>query len=323
MLPLMEMLTQGANGQMVDQIARQYQLSRTQAQQAMEALLPAFSQGLKRNVSDPAGMMKLMAALSAGNHGQFHDNPAQAFSPQGLQEGNQILGELFGSKDLSRAVAANAAQVTGLSQSILKSLLPALAPMIMGGLFKQMTGNLSPAQTRPASAQASAGNPFGRIFEEMLKGGLGTGTGAGSSQTRDQTPGNPWGRILEEMTGGGRQQTAPQKPDNSNPWGRILEEMMGGGRPGAPAERAGPQGDNPLGRIFEEMMRGGGMAQQTGRPPEESYEPEPEPAQPRQRKGGFEDIFGEMFETGKTVQKDYQRNVESIFDEFLGGMRKR
>ena len=53
------------------------------------------------------------------------------------------------------------------------------------------------------------------------------------------------------------------------------------------------------------------------------YEPEPEPAQPRQRKGGFEDIFGEMFETGKTVQKDYQRNVESIFDEFLGGMRKR
>ena len=66
-------------------------------------------------------------------------------------------------------------------------------------------------------------------------------------------------------------------------------------------------------------MRGGGMAPQTDQQPTERYQPE----QARQRKGGLEDIFGDMFETGKSVQKDYQRNVESIFDDFLGGMQKR
>ena len=323
MLPLMEMLTQGTNGQLVEQIARQYQLSNAQAQQAMEALVPAFSQGLKRNAADPAGMLKFMAALSGGNHGQFHDNPAQAFTPQGLSEGNAILGELFGSKDLSRAVAANAAQATGLSQSILKSLLSALAPMIMGGLVKQMTGTLSPNQAKPAQSPSAGANPFGRIVEEMLKGGLGTGMGTGAG--RGQASANPWGKILEEMMGGGQastRQQAPvpqQKPDNSNPWGRILEEMMGGGRTSAPGNPSGTQSDSPLGKIFEEMMRGGGMAPQTDQQPTERYQPE----QARQRKGGLEDIFGDMFETGKSVQKDYQRNVESIFDDFLGGMQKR
>ncbi|MEZ5799931.1 MAG: hypothetical protein R3D29_05005 [Nitratireductor sp.] len=79
------------------------------------------------------------------------------------------------------------------------------------------------------------------------------------------------------------------------------------------------------------MMRGGGMAQQptqqskpqARQQPEERYQPEVAPGQARQRKGGLEDIFGDMFETGKSVQKDYQRNVESIFDDFLGGMQKR
>ena len=54
MLPLMEMLTQGTNGQLVEQIARQYQLSNAQAQQAMEALVPAFS-SFTINNGDGAG----------------------------------------------------------------------------------------------------------------------------------------------------------------------------------------------------------------------------------------------------------------------------
>ena len=51
MQPLYEMLAQ--NGQAVELMARQFNLSQQQAQLAMEALMPAFSQGLKRNASDP------------------------------------------------------------------------------------------------------------------------------------------------------------------------------------------------------------------------------------------------------------------------------
>ena len=53
MLPLFDMLTQAQNGNAIDQMAKQFNLSQKQAQDAMEALLPAFSQGLKRNTANP------------------------------------------------------------------------------------------------------------------------------------------------------------------------------------------------------------------------------------------------------------------------------
>ena len=44
--------------------------------------------------------------------------------------GNQILGHIFGSKDASREVAADASQKTGIDPSVLKKLLPIVAGMV-------------------------------------------------------------------------------------------------------------------------------------------------------------------------------------------------
>ena len=182
---LMEMLTESANGQVVDQIARQYGLSREQTVAAMEALLPAFSQGLKRNANDPLGFMQFLNALSSGQHAAYYSDPTRAFDPSGVAEGNAILGHLFGSKEVSRAVAAQAAQMTGISQSILKSLLPTLAPIILGGLFGQLDGAARRQEQEAGTGDAgSAGplGPLGQIFGQMMGGGA-----------------NPWGKMFEEM----------------------------------------------------------------------------------------------------------------------------
>ena len=56
MLPLFDMLANAQNGRGMELIARQFELNRQQMELAMEALLPAFSVGLKRNVSDPYGV---------------------------------------------------------------------------------------------------------------------------------------------------------------------------------------------------------------------------------------------------------------------------
>lgn len=297
---LMEMMMQGANGQMVDQMARQYDLSRDQTIAAMEALMPAFSQGLKRNASDPFGFLQFLDALSGGRHSSYYDNPAQAFGPSGLAEGNAILGHLFGSKEVSRAVAAQAAQMTGLSQSILKSMLSSLAPIILGGLFGQLSGAAGQRRRDEASPQPgdSPLGPLGDIFGQMTGGSA-----------------NPWGKMFEEMMGDTKpQRRRAEQSGTANPWGKMLEEMMGGAKAG---DRTGaPAGDNPLGRMFEEMLRGGQARDDArDRPPEEE-------AHTRPPTRGYEDLFGDMFDTGRKVQKDYQRNMESIFDQFLGGMRK-
>ena len=60
-----------------------------------------------------------------------------------MADGNGILGHLFGSKDLSRAVAAQAAQATGIGQQTCCSRCCRRSPsMLMGGLFKQSTNQM-------------------------------------------------------------------------------------------------------------------------------------------------------------------------------------
>ena len=105
---------------------------------------------------------------------------------------------------------------------------------------------------------------------------------------------------------------------------QVLYSNVGGfggqASPGAPNESGA---DNPLGQIFNDMLRGGTRA--TEEPREEAPEPEAPPeAEPRPKgsKGGLGDLFGEMFDTGVSMQRDYHKNMESIFDQFLEGMKR-
>ncbi len=297
MASLFDMLADAQNGNGMEALARQFNLSQQQTQAAVEALLPAFSQGLKQNTADPYGVGSFLQALASGQHAKYFDDPANAFTPAGMAEGNGILGHLFGSKDLSRAVAANAAAASGVSQDILKQMLPVLASMIMGGLFKQSTG----------ATQASAGsdNPFGQILEQMMRQG---GMAPGGAPQGGSASNNPFGQILEGMFGGGGGQAG--STGANNPLGQILEGMFGGnaqqqGQPGA-------AGNNPFGQILEQMFGGGQSGQQ--KDPEPQANPSGRPRNP------YDDLFGKMFETGAKQRDDYQKGVESIFEQFTKGM---
>jgi len=307
MLPLFDMLANAQNGEAMEQLSRQFGLSQQQTQEAVAALMPAFSQGLKRNTADPYGIGSFMSAMASGNHAKYFEDAQKAFAPQGVAEGNGILGHLFGSKDLSRAVAEQAAQASGVSQQVLQQMLPVIASMIMGGLFKQSTNQMPGASQ--AAGFGGAGNPLGEIIEQMMKQGGGMMGGQPAPQPRQ----------------------APQPADPfDNPFGKVLKDMFGGGMPQQPApqqRRAEPEpqvqnpwGDNPLGKIFEEMMKGGQAAQR----PTPAPEPEPRARQGKTPEGPaknpYDDIFGDMFKTGAKQRDEYEKNIGSIFDQFSKGM---
>ncbi|MCO4318701.1 DUF937 domain-containing protein [Phyllobacterium sp. 21LDTY02-6] len=332
---LVDMFLKGQDGQNIEALARQFNLSQQQAQDAIEALMPAFSQGLRRNTADPMGMGSFVQALSGGQHVNYFDNPQAAFNPSGVADGNAVLGQLFGSKDLSRAVAEHASKVTGLTTDTLKQMLPVVASMLMGGLYKKSTGQF-------AAAGLGGGNVIGDLIEQMMKQAGGAAAQPGGQA---QSPGgaanpsaNPWGDLIEGMFGGSR----GQAPGNAgggmagggtagdNPLGRIFEEMMRGGQPpAAPSQPTGPNGsggagqnpfgDSPFGKIFEEMMKG---AQQRQPAPAPSPEPEaPQPsATPSPADNPLKDMLDQMFESGRKTNETYQKGVESIFDQYLRGM---
>ena len=260
MTNLFDMLSQSQNGAGMQALASQFGLNQDQVNAAMEALLPAFSTGLKRNTADPFGMGKVMQAMMTGQNHQYFDNPAAAFTKAGMDNGNAILGQLFGSKDLSRAVAAQASAASGIGQDVLKQMLPALASMIMGGLFKQSTNQFS------AGSFGASGNIFGQVIEEMMKQG-----GAAQRQTAPQAD-NPLGKILEGMLGGGAPRRTSPAPEADNPFGKILEEMMGGGARRESAEEDAAPRVNPSGRPRNKYDDAFGEMFETGRKTRDSYQ---------------------------------------------------
>ncbi len=271
---LVDMFLKGQGGQNIDALSRQFNLSHQQTVAALEALMPAFSQGLQRNAADPMGFGAFVQALSTGQNVNYFDNPQAAFNPSGIADGNYVLGQLFGSKDLSRAVADHAANAAGVGADTLKQMLPVVASMMMGGLYKKSTGQF-------AAAGLGGGNVIGDLIEQMMRPGGGQPS-ANPQSAPGGASGNPWGQILEGMFGGGAAGQQPQggqgNPLGNNPLGKIFEEMMRGGIPGgttpqaptprgrapqgdAPQDTAqNPFGDNPFGKIFEEMMKGWRLA---------------------------------------------------------------
>ena len=337
---MFDMLAQAQNGNGMQALAQQYGLSMQQTQAAVAALLPAFSQGLQRNTADPYGLGAFMTAMASGQHAKYFEDATRAFSPQGVDEGNGILGHLFGSKDLSRAVASQAAQASGVSQQILQQMLPAIASMVMGGLFKQTTNQMQAA----GGFGGGGNNPLGEIIEQMMRQ---SGMQAPAPQPRQapqpQNPmDNPFGKVLQDMFGGGtpQPQSQPQpapNPYGDNPLGKVLQDMFGGGAQ-QPQGRAQPQpqqspyGDNPLGKIFEEMLRQGGgggfggggqPAPQQPQAPPQRQAPQPQANPSGRPRNPFDDLFGKMFETGAQQRDEYQKGVETIFDQFKRDMDRR
>lgn len=292
MMPLYDMMMNAQNGKAMREMAQQFGLSENQMDQAIAALMPAFSSGLKRNAANPMDMSNFLSALAGGNHAQYFESLQTAFTPQARQEGNGILGHLFGSKDVSRAVAAQAEAATGIGQEIFKQMLPVLATSVMGGLFKQATGQASSGQ--PQAGAMGGSNPIGDLISEMMRQGM----------------------------GGVKAKAAPRAAPTDNPLGQILEGMFGGGaKPSVPQPSGGnPFGDNPLGKIFQDMLggaMGGGQAKET---PEPERQPDRKPS--GSERTPYDELFGKMFESGKEVQQGYQKNMDSVFDQYLQGMNR-
>ena len=326
-MQLMEMILNAQNGQSVQRLARQFGLSQDQTNSALEALMPAFSTGLMRNTADPQGAGAFMEALAGGRHEAYFDDGELAFSEQGIAEGNGILGHLFGSKDVSRAVAERASAFSGIDQSLLKQMLPSIASMLMGAVYKNSTGRLGSPDIQKASTSVANAGMLDGLLGDVLGGVLGNATQSSTSRQG----GGILGQIIEGLAGGAlsgarpprRRSTGTRKTRGrkNNPLGDIFEEMLGAGK--RPRRRIGtnrrsPQrrGGNPLEDILGDFFGGENTSSSRRKQPQRrSSTRRKRPSS----KGKLGDLFGDMFETGGNKnEQNYRQEMEDVFDNFLG-----
>jgi hypothetical protein len=148
------------DGSAAQQLGRQFGLNESQVSSALSALVPAVAAGFQQNMSSPQGLDGLLSALGGGQHQRYVEDLNTLDRPDTTADGNGILGHIFGNKDVSRQVASRAAAQTGISEGVLKSMLPVVAALAMGAMSKRMAASPTPTGARPAGDLLSMLTPM-------------------------------------------------------------------------------------------------------------------------------------------------------------------
>lgn len=174
----------------LEAIAGQLGISQQQAASGLDALLPAVVGGFKKNAQgNEQGLGGLLDMIGGLGGGGLVDNVLGS-QPTDVDTGNNILGQIFGSKDVSRTVAAHASAQSGLDPSILQKMLPIVAMLAAGYLSRSGGG-----QAGGLGGQSGGLGGLGGILKGILGGGR---------QTQAQAPGGLGGLgSMLDMNGDG------------------------------------------------------------------------------------------------------------------------
>lgn len=224
---------QGGNG--IENLARQFGLGPDQAESVLKNVLPAVSTGFKQRSRSQDGLAGILRSIQGTDHEDVFQDVNALQRDDVRSRGNDILGQIFGSKEVSRSVAQRAEQSSGVGADLVKKMLPVITSMVMGGMQKR------------ASADSGVNGGVG----DLLTGLLG-----GSASPRPSSGGGGLDQILGQILGQQPAQQAPRKRSGGGGLGGILGGLLGGGRRRA-QQRQQPQArpqennvDDFLGGIF-------------------------------------------------------------------------
>ncbi len=158
---LMDLLKTTGGTDSVGELARSVGLGSSDTSKLVEALAPALMRGMQKNTADDSGLAGLRGALQTGGHDRYIDRPELLASDETRRDGNNILGHIFGSKDVSRNVAAAASRETGIDAGMIKKALPLIAALAMGAMSKKTSAG---RDIGPSLSRGGLG-PLGDLFD--------------------------------------------------------------------------------------------------------------------------------------------------------------
>ena len=188
----------------VEQIASELGVDTATASTAVRAAVPTLLGGLQANAQDSGGAASLLNALSS--HGDLLDGGVDV-NQVDTKDGAKIVNNVFGGQ--TDQVVSTLGNVGGVSNDLIKQLLPILAPIVLAYVAKQVGGSLgtNAGTAAPQQQQSAAGGGLGDILGGLLGGAAGGSAGG---------LGNVLGGLLGGSSGGAL--------------GSVLGGLLGGGR---------------------------------------------------------------------------------------------
>jgi hypothetical protein len=152
----------------VSSMARELGVDEGTAQSGAAALLPAILGGFKSQAqAQPEGLGGLMNVIGGLGGGGLLASVLGA-APTNVDAGNNVLGQIFGSKEVSRTVADDASAKSGVSSELLKKMLPLLA-MAVAGYMASHAGGAAAAPAQPSGG--GLGGMLGNVLGGLMGGG--------------------------------------------------------------------------------------------------------------------------------------------------------
>ena len=175
-------------------IANQLGIPPAMAEAGAGALLPAIVGGMNNHADGAGGGeggLGSLIGMLGGLGGAGLASNVLSDDPTNVDQGNSVLGQIFGSKEVSRTVADHASGQTGIDPAILKKMLPILAMLVAGYLSHQAGG------AQPGEQSGGMGGILGSVLGAVLGGGTQAApAGAGGL-------GGGLGGLLGGLLGGG------------------------------------------------------------------------------------------------------------------------
>lgn len=216
-------------------VGRQFGLNEEQTRAALDALVPVVAAGVRRTAQSPEGLQEIFKQVLTSSHGGVLEDADAVSLDRAKPGGDEVLGQIFGKKQVSREVAQQLSATSGVGAAILKQLLPIVATMVLGTLAKKMgSGGAVAGEQVPQSGSAGGGG-----LDDILRDVLGGGGQAAPQQVPQprpmpapgQEPGGSLGDILGDILSGGQGQVI-MKQIPSDQMGEILRDIFGGNLPG-------------------------------------------------------------------------------------------
>lgn len=219
-MDILDILRQAQGGNAVANLARAFGITPAEAGAVLESVVPQLSQRLERNTLSRGGVADLVGAIGRAADRGYLDDPKSLGSTAVKADGIGFLDQILWSKDRSRAVAHRAAQSSGLSEALIKQMLPVIAAMVMEGIAKGAAGGLKDILGR---IPGLPGAPPGAGPPELAPVGGGTEGGMGGQSPLplpgERRPGGGWG--------GGQSRGPSQSP---NPYDDLSDVIRRGGQ---------------------------------------------------------------------------------------------
>ncbi|GAA1389331.1 DUF937 domain-containing protein [Luteococcus peritonei] len=154
----------------INQLAEQLGAEPQQVEQAAVPAVTSILGGLTQNAQDPQGELSLAEALNQHTESPLQAGDQVALDQVDTNEGEKILGHVFGNQ--TEGVAQALSSQAGVSDALIKKMLPILAPIVLSYLAKQLGGSNSAAGNILGQVLGGAGQQAGTQANTGILGGV-------------------------------------------------------------------------------------------------------------------------------------------------------